>query len=213
MQQIFCRDAVCTGSLAGDHRVVALMRSPKIMVDLHCHILPGLDDGPVSMDESMAMAESAIADGITHVVATPHANSIYAFDFDRVRRLRNELQELVGERLELATGCDFHMDPENLAALKEDAPRFCLNQRDYLLVEFNEISIPPPLDQTLHHLRLATCRPLTTHPHPNALLRVQPERLAKWLRLGCYAQVACPFLTSGFVTPRHVPPHPSAASA
>src|SRR5258708_38358483 len=213
MQQIFCRDAVCTGSLAGDHRVVALMRSPKVMVDLHCCIWLGLGDGSVWMDESMAMAESAIADGITHVVATPHANSIYAFDFDRVRKLRNELQELVGERLELATGCDFHMDPENLAALKEDAPRFCLNQRDYLLVEFNEISIPPALDQTLHHLRLAGLHPVITHPERNAILRLQADRLAKARRLGCYAQVACPFLTSGFVTPRHVPPHPSAASA
>src|SRR5258708_25059671 len=110
MQQIFCRDAVCTGSLAGDHRVVALMRSPKIMVDLHCHILPGLDDGPQSMDESIAMAESAIADGITHVVATPHANSRFAFDFAQVRKLRDELQKLIGGRLALATGCDFHMD-------------------------------------------------------------------------------------------------------
>src|SRR5260370_4229474 len=197
MQQIFCRDAVCTGSLAGDHRVVALMRSPKIMVDLHCHILPGLDDGPVSMDESMAMAESAIADGITHVVATPHANSIYAFDFDSVRRLRNELQELVGERLELATGCDFHMDPENLTALKEDAPRFCLNQRDYLLVEFNKISIPPALHQTLHQLRLAGLHPVITHPQRNAILRVQPERLAKWPRLGGHAAGAGRCLHAG----------------
>jgi len=180
--------------------MVALRRSPKIMVDLHCHILPGLDDGPASMDESMAMAESAIADGITHVVATPHANSVYAFDFDRVRKLRDELQELVGGRLELATGCDFHMDPENLAALNEDAPRFCLNQRNYLLVEFNEISIPPALDQTLHELRLAGLRPVITHPERNAILRAQPERLAKWLRLGCYAQVTGSSVTGGFGT-------------
>src|SRR5260370_12255735 len=102
MQQIFCRDAVCTGSLAGDHRVVALMRSPKIMVDLHCHILPGLDDGPVSMDESMAMAESAIADGITHVLATPHPNTIYPFHFARAPTLRNKFQELAAEPLYLA---------------------------------------------------------------------------------------------------------------
>lgn len=180
--------------------MVALKTSPKIMVDLHCHILPGLDDGPKSMDESMAMAESAIADGITHVVATPHANSVYTFDFEHARKLRDELQELVGGRLALATGCDFHMNPENLAALKEDAPRFCLNQRDYLLVEFNEISIPPAMDQTLHEIRLAGLRPVITHPERNAILRAQPERLAKWLRLGCYAQVTGGSLTGGFGT-------------
>jgi len=168
------------------------------MVDLHCHILPGLDDGPKSMDESIAMAESAIAEGITHVVATPHANSAYTFDFDRVRKLRDELQKLAGGRLKLATGCDFHMNPENLAALKKDSPHFCINQRDYLLVEFNEISIPPAMDQTLHELRLAGLHPVITHPERNAILRVRPERLANWLRLGCYAQVTGGSLTGGF---------------
>jgi protein-tyrosine phosphatase len=170
------------------------------MVDLHCHILPGLDDGPESMDESIAMAESAIADGITHVVATPHANSRFAFDFAQVRKLRDELQKLIGGRLALATGCDFHMDPENLAALKEDAPRFCLNQRDYLLVEFNEISIPPAMNQTLHELQLAGLRPVITHPERNAILRTKPERLAKWVRLGCCAQVTGGSLTGAFGT-------------
>ena len=53
------------------------------MVDLHCHILHGLDDGPSTIEESIAMADSAIADGITHVVATPHANSEYFFDFSQ----------------------------------------------------------------------------------------------------------------------------------
>ena len=180
--------------------MVALRSAPKIMVDLHCHILPGLDDGPRSMDESMAMAESAIADGITHVVATPHASSEYVFNFSRVREVCDELQDLVGGRLALATGCDFHMDPENVAALKQDARRFCLNQRDCLLVEFNEISIPPAMDHTLHEFQLVGLRPIITHPERNAILRAQPERLAKWVRLGCYAQLTGGSLTGAFGT-------------
>jgi protein-tyrosine phosphatase len=87
------------------------------MVDLHCHILPGLDDGPNTVEESMAMAESAIADGITHVVATPHSNDTYYFDFKQVRRLCDELQARVGSRLKLATGCDFHLSPHQPARL------------------------------------------------------------------------------------------------
>src|SRR6202158_2503925 len=98
------------------------------MVDLHCHILPGLDDGAATMQESLAMAESAIADGITHVVATPHSSNEYYFDYARVRELREELQAKIGGRLILATGCDFHLNPENLDALRVDAPRFCINQ-------------------------------------------------------------------------------------
>src|SRR5262249_55913989 len=97
-----------------------------LMVDLHCHILPGIDDGPDRIEQSLAMAEDAIADGITHVVATPHASEEYAFDYYEVRRLRDDLQARLGDRLQIATGCDFHLSPENLAALREDAPRFCI---------------------------------------------------------------------------------------
>src|SRR6267378_6661382 len=113
------------------------------MVDLHCHILPGLDDGPVTIEESVAMAESAIAEGITRVVATPHSSSEYHFDFAQVRQLRDELQAKIGNKLKLATGCDFHVNPENLEALRRNSSIYCINQLDYLLVEFNEVSIPP----------------------------------------------------------------------
>src|SRR5262249_34925073 len=130
------------------------------MIDLHCHILPGLDDGPRTIEESLAMAESAIADGITRVVATPHASSEHTFDFARVRAAGDELQAKLGDRLTLATGCDFHLNPENVAALRESPAQFCINQKDYLLVEFNEFSIPPAMDQMLHQLQLARLRPI-----------------------------------------------------
>jgi protein-tyrosine phosphatase len=168
------------------------------MVDLHCHILPGIDDGAATMEESVAMAESAIADGITHVVATPHSSSHYHFDFSHVGQLRDELQKTVGERLKIATGCDFHLNPENLAALHQDPRQYCINQRDYLLLEFNEFSIPPSMDQTLHEIQLAGVQPVITHPERNGILRTRPERLKKWVRQGCYAQVTGGSLTGVF---------------
>jgi len=82
------------------------------MVDLHCHILPGIDDGAKTIEESLAMAETAIADGITHVVATPHASSEYNFDFARVRAARDDLQSRVGDRLQIATGATFISIPK-----------------------------------------------------------------------------------------------------
>jgi len=168
------------------------------MVDLHCHILPGLDDGPATIEESIAMAESAIADGITHVVATPHSNSRYFFDFLRVRRLRDELQARIGDRLKIATGCDFHLNLENLESFRKDPRHYCINQRDFLLVEFNEFSIPPAMDQMLHEIQLAGVRPVITHPERNGILRAHPERLRKWVRRGCFAQVTGGALTGGF---------------
>ncbi|MGC1485297.1 MAG: CpsB/CapC family capsule biosynthesis tyrosine phosphatase [Candidatus Acidiferrum sp.] len=168
------------------------------MIDVHCHILPGLDDGPDSTEVSLAMAESAIADGITHVVATPHSSNEYHFDYMRVRELRDELQMKIGDHLILATGCDFHLNPENLDALREDAPRFCINQHDYLLVEFNEYSIPPSMDQILHEIQLLGLRPVITHPERNAILRLQTERLVKWVQLGCRVQVTAGSLLGVF---------------
>jgi protein-tyrosine phosphatase len=171
---------------------------PSGMIDLHCHILPGLDDGPDSIEESLRMAKMAIADGITHVVATPHSSSEYSFDYQRVRKLRDELQSKLEGPLTLATGCDFHMNPENLDALRADAPRFCINQQSYLLVEFNEFAIPPAMDQTLHEIQLMGLHPIITHPERNAILRAQPERLRNWIRLGCYGQVTANALTGTF---------------
>ena len=168
------------------------------MVDLHCHILSGMDDGAKSAEESLAMAEMAIADGITHVVATPHSSNEYRFDFAAVQRAAAELQNAVGTRLILATGCDFHLNPENLAALKKDATAFCIHQKDYLLVEFNEFSIPPGIDQIIYEIQLAGVWPVITHPERNAIMRTQPERFERWVRNGCYAQVTGGSLTGTF---------------
>lgn len=168
------------------------------MVDIHCHILRGIDDGADSIETSLAMAEAAIADGITHVVATPHSDSQYRFEYDRVRKLCEELQAKVGGRLTVASGCDFHLNPENVDALRANPEPFCINQKDYLLVEFNEFSIPPVMDQTLHEIQLLGLRPIVTHPERNAILRVQPERLAKWVRLGCFVQITAGSLTGVF---------------
>lgn len=168
------------------------------MVDLHCHILAGLDDGAQTIEDSLGMAEDAIADGITHVVATPHASSDYKFDYGRVRAGRDELRARLSGRLTLATGCDFHLSPENIAAVRKDPSPFCLNQHDYLLVEFNEFSIPRSMDQTLHELQLWGLRPVITHPERNGILRTHPERLEQWIRHGSLVQVTAGSLTGVF---------------
>ena len=168
------------------------------MIDVHCHILSGMDDGATSFEESLAMARMAIADGITHVVATPHANGEFRFNYERVKSAARQLQEAVGEQLQLATGCDFHLNPENLAALNSRPAAFCIHQKDCLLVEFNEFAIPQAMDQTLYEIQLAGIRPIVTHPERNAVLRSHPERLEKWIRNGCFVQVTAGSLLGVF---------------
>jgi len=168
------------------------------MVDIHCHILPGLDDGSDSLETSLEMAEMAIADGVTHVVATPHANSDYDFVPELMRTRRDEIQAQLGERLRILMGCDFHLSFENVKALRTEPKIFTLNQGDYLLVEFANFAIPASMDQTLHELQLLGLHPIITHPERNPLIRSQWERLWGWLRQGCYVQVTAQSVTGGF---------------
>jgi protein-tyrosine phosphatase len=181
----FARD----GAEIGDARARGVGYSRFTMVDIHCHILPGIDDGATSLEVSCAMAEMAIADGITHVVGTPHASPEHAFSLARNLELRDELQAKFAGQITLATGCDFHLSFDNLQDIRTDAQRYTLNQKSYLLVEFADYSIPPALDQALHELQLAGLKPIVTHPERNPLIRAQPERLYRWLRQGCYVQI------------------------
>ena len=139
------------------------------------------------------MAEMAVADGTTHLVATPHSNGEYQFDPQRVRErrdeLQNALQEKLGNRLTLATGCDFHLSYENIQDIKTNIAKYTINQKNYLLVEFADFAIPPGADETLHQLHLLGLSPVITHPERNRLLRAQPERLRRWLHQGCYVQI------------------------
>lgn len=150
------------------------------------------------METSLQMAEMAIADGVTHIVGTPHANSEYDFVPQLVQTRRNELQSQLGEQVSILTGCDFHLSFENVKALRDEPRRFTLNQGEYLLVEFADFSIPASLDQTLHELQLLGLRPIITHPERNPLIRSQWERLWNWLRQGCYVQVTAQSITGGF---------------
>src|SRR6266481_1740806 len=168
------------------------------MVDIHCHILPGLDDGADTLETSIQMAEMAIAEGVTHVVGTPHANSQYKFDPELIRLRRDELQSAVGGRLTVATGCDFHLSYENLQDLQINPQKYTINQKNYLLVEFADFAIPPSMDDTMHQLQLAGLSPIITHPERNSLLRAQPERMYRWLHQGCYAQITAQSILGRF---------------
>ncbi len=144
------------------------------------------------------MAEMAIEDGITHVIGTPHASPAHPFVPELVKERRDEIQARFEGRLAIATGCDFHLSFENLQEIRQEPARFTLNQKNYLLVEFADYSIPPSMDQALHQLQLAGLRPIVTHPERNPLIRSQPERLFRWLRQGSYAQVTAQSLLGKF---------------
>jgi protein-tyrosine phosphatase len=168
------------------------------MVDIHHHLLPGLDDGSNSMETSVAMAKLAVADGITHVVCTPHANGNYAFDpavnTARTDALRARLAEQ-NIPLTLGRGCDFHLSFDNVNQAKVDPARFSINGLGYLLVEIPDYGLPPGLTETFYELQLAGLTSILTHPERNPTLQKDPERMKEWLRGGLLIQVTADSLT------------------
>jgi protein-tyrosine phosphatase len=168
------------------------------MVDIHHHLLPGLDDGSNSLDTSVEMAKLAVADGITHVVCTPHANSQFEFDPAVNAAKAAELRALLAEQhipLTLGSGCDFHLSFDNVNAAKTDPARFSINGLGYLLVEVPDYGLPPGLTETFYELQLAGLTPILTHPERNPTLQNDPARMKEWLRGGVLIQVTADSLT------------------
>jgi protein-tyrosine phosphatase len=168
------------------------------MVDIHHHLLFGLDDGSNSIETSVEMAKLAVADGITHVVCSPHANGNYAFDPAVNAAKTAELRARLAEQkipLTLGSGCDFHLSFDNVKQAKEDPARFSINGLGYLLVEVPDYGLPPGLTETFYELQLAGLTPILTHPERNPTLQKEPTRLMDWLRSGVLMQVTADSLT------------------
>ncbi len=164
----------------------------SLMVDLHHHLLPGLDDGAPDLETSVAMARIAAADGITHIACTPHASSHFSFDPERNQSLLTELRAALrgaGIQVTLALGCDFHISYDNVQDALQHPSRYSLNGGDYLLVELPDFSISPQMQETFYELRLAGLTPILTHPERNPTLQRDPGRLLPWLRDGLLCQV------------------------
>ena len=162
------------------------------MIDIHHHLLWGMDDGASSIETSVAMARIAAADGITHVVCSPHANGQYEYTPDKIAAKIGELQSILdaeGIALNLGRGCDFHLSYENIQDAKIDPTKYSINGLGYLLVEIPDYGVPRGLAEIFYQLQLSGMTPILTHPERNPTLQADQQRLAEWLRAGVLIQV------------------------
>ena len=165
------------------------------MIDIHSHILPGIDDGSKSWDMTLKMCRLAIQDGITHIVATPHADETHAYSRDLVRHLVTELDHKIGDQLAFSVGCDFHFSFENIEDAIAHPRRYTIAATPYLLVELSDYGIPPQVSDGLLRLQAAGMIPIITHPERNAILQRRPERVLEWVEAGSLAQVTASAVT------------------
>ena len=166
-----------------------------MMIDIHSHILPNLDDGSKSWDMTLEMCRLALQDGITHIVATPHADDTYAYSRDRVREVITELDSKIGNLLAFSIGCDLHLSYENIEDAIAHPQSYTIAAERYLLVELSDYGIPPQISDSLLRLHAAGMIPIITHPERNAILQRQPERVLGWMEAGCLVQVTASAVT------------------
>ncbi len=168
------------------------------MVDIHSHILPGLDDGARDLDEAVAMVRMAAGAGTTDIVATPHANPLYPYDPDRVAQTAAELADASERILRIHTGCDFHMTLENITDALAHPDKYTIDHKRYLLVELSDYLVPASTDDVFRRMLAAGIVPVVTHPERNRRLHRRLDRIQKWIELGACVQITADSLSGRF---------------
>ncbi|EOL45320.1 protein-tyrosine phosphatase [Enterococcus phoeniculicola] len=166
------------------------------MIDLHCHILPGIDDGASSIEDSIDMAEKAISQGITHILCTPHHNNgKYNNPKSEVIALVASLQDELDNRnlpLTLLEGQEVRITGDLLEDLKKDNILFTDLDDTYILIEFPTMEVPTYTEQIFFELQALGKTPVIVHPERNAYFRKDPNHLIPFLEMGCLAQLTAP---------------------
>ncbi|GBE31846.1 MAG TPA: capsular biosynthesis protein [Nitrospirae bacterium] len=168
-------------------------------IDIHCHILPGLDDGAGDIGESVEMLKIAEDDGISVVVATPHmGGGIYDTRIDDISRAAGMLRQRTGTP-ELLIGADVMISPGLIDNLKNGKVPLINNGR-YLLLEFPVFSIPPVdyLSNLFDGLEYINVSPVITHPERNAIFSRNMSLLRHLVDAGASVQVTAMSVTGGF---------------
>jgi protein-tyrosine phosphatase len=171
------------------------------MIDIHTHILPGLDDGAADWEETLRLARAAVQEGITAVVATPHhANGKYTNAAKEVvqlaeqagKRLNDEgipLQVLHGQEIRIHDGL---LEAWDLGEL------LTLGGSRYLLIELPSSNVPKHMGEFMHELAVLGLIPIIAHPERNAAIARDPRLLEQLVDAGAVAQVTTHSLLGGF---------------
>jgi len=168
------------------------------VVDIHSHILYGLDDGARTLDDSVEMLRLAAESGTTDIVATPHANTEFTFDPDLIGRRIAEVQAAAGPVPRIHRGCDFHLTLENINDALQNPAKYAVNHLSYLLVEFSDLLIPRTTQDIFDRLQGAGLTPIITHPERNGLLHSRLDQLSSWVERGALVQVTAGSLLGTF---------------
>lgn len=169
------------------------------MIDLHCHILPGIDDGPDTMDEAVEMCRIAYADGIRTIVATPHFRpGRYDHPDESINSVREALQSEVvrlGIDMTILAGADVTVTPELPLHLGQRRGLTINNTGRYFLAELPNGAVPARWDQYLLSLIRKGCTPILTHPERNGWFLSHRDALYPFVHGGGLVQITAMSVT------------------
>lgn len=170
-------------------------------VDIHCHLLPGLDDGASTDDDALAMAEIAVAEGIETIVATPHQLGANARNSgETIRAATNRFQQLLDRRripLRVLPGGDVRIEPDLTRKIRTGDVLTLADRRRHVLLELPH-NVYLPLDRLLDELRAAGIVGVLSHPERNRGILGRPGVLRPLVQRGCLLQVTAGSLTGEF---------------
>jgi protein-tyrosine phosphatase len=170
------------------------------MIDLHCHILPGIDDGAPDLAMALAMARVAVADGIRVTACTPHIYpGLYENDLAGIEAARDALAQALADAgipLELCIGADTHLAPDLLEGLGRRIPTLAGSR--YFLLEPPHHVAPPRLHETVFSLVAAGYVPIVTHPERLTWIEGHYPLFARLVEAGAWMQLTAGSLTGRF---------------
>jgi protein-tyrosine phosphatase len=170
------------------------------MIDIHCHILPGIDDGAKNIEDSLIMAKQAAKEGIHTIIATPHLNNQYENRKHLIIRKVNELNQALQENaidVKILPG----QEPRIYGEIIEDFDRNeiqTLNNSQYLFIEFPSSHVPRYTERLLFDIQVKGLTPIIVHPERNSEIIERPEVLFKLVEKGALTQLTASSLCGYF---------------
>lgn len=170
-------------------------------VDMHCHLLPGVDDGPRDWDEALLMAQQAAADGIDTIIATPHHLGAYQTNDGRTIRARTaRLQEFLNQRnvdLRVLPGAEVRVEPDLVERIRGGQILTLADRGRYVLLELpHEVCLP--IERLLDDLGRAGLTAVLAHAERNMGIMARPSLGESLVAAGCFLQVTAASIMGAF---------------